>query len=100
MVARVDHLFSNFPCIRLLDDWTHCVGAPVPIHTALGTLDAWSTANVDNQSLSKSVWHDLTAIHGQNQIDLSDEKGPESHIVFPGALRPNLVDYILYDQTH
>ena len=91
--------FANFPRIRLLDDWTHSFNQPVTIHTALGTLDAWSTANVDNQSLSRSVWQDLTAIRGQNHFDPADEKRHERHIVFPGALRPNLVNYIVYDQT-
>ena len=93
-------LFANFPRIRLLDDWTHSFNQPVTIHTTLGTLDTWSTtANVDNQSLSRSVWQDLTAIRGQNHFDPADEKGPGRQIVFPGALRPNLVDYIVYDQT-
>ena len=49
-------LFANFPRIRLLDVWTHSFNQHVTIHTALGTVDAWSTANVDNQSLSMSVW--------------------------------------------
>ena len=31
-------------------------------------------------------------------MDPADEKGPGRQIVFPGALRPNLVDYIVYDQ--
>ena len=92
-------LFASFPRIRLLDDWTHSFTEPVTIHTALGVLDSWSTANVDNQSLSRSVWQDLSAILGQNHIDLADEKGPGRQIVFPGALRPNLVDYIVYDQS-
>ena len=52
---------------------------------------------MDNQSLSKSVRQDLTAIRGQNLIDSSDEKGPGRHIVFP--LRTSLVDYIVYDET-
>ena len=92
-------MFANFPRIRLLDDWTHSFNQPVTIQTAFGTLDAWSTANVDNQSLSRSVWQDLTAIRGQNHFDPADEKGPGRHIVFPGDLRPNLVYYIVYDQT-
>ena len=92
-------LFASFPRIRLLDDWTHSFTEPVTIHTALGILDSWSTANVDNQSLSRSVWQDLSAIRGQNHIDPADEKGPGRQIVFPGALRPKLVDYIVYDQT-
>ena len=54
---------------------------------------------MDNQSLSRFVWQDLSAIRGQNHIDPADEKGPGRQIVFPGALRPNLVDYIVYDQT-
>ena len=57
---------------------------PVTIHTALGTLDSWSTANMDNQL---------------NHIDPADEKGPGRQIVFPGALRPNLLHYIVHDQT-
>ena len=88
-------LFANFPRIRLLDDWTHSFNQPVTIHTARGTLDAWLTANVDNQSLSRSVWQDLTATRGQNYFDPVGENAPG----FPGALRPNLVDYIVYDQT-
>ena len=54
---------------------------------------------MDNQSLSRSVWQDLAAIRGQNHIDPDNEKGSGRQIVFPGALRPNLVDYIVYDQT-
>ena len=80
-------------------DWTHSFNQPVTIHTALGTLDAWSTANVDNQSLSRSVWQDLTAIRGHDHIIPTDEKGPGRQIVFPGALRQNLVDYIVNNQT-
>ena len=92
-------LFANFPRIRFLDDWTYSFYQPVSIHTALGTLDAWSTAYVDNQALPRFVWQDLTAIRGQNHCDPADEKGLERQIVFPGALRPNLVDYIVYGQT-
>ena len=69
-------LFANFPRIGFLEDWTHSFNQPVTIHAALGTLDAWSTANVDNQSLSRSVWQDLTAIRGQNHFDPANEKGP------------------------
>ena len=83
LVARADYrVVRNFPCIRRLDDWTHSFNEPVPIHTALGTLDDWSTANVDNQSLSKSVCQDLTAIRGQNHIAPADEKNHRLQIVF------------------
>ena len=92
-------LFTSFPCIRLLDNWTDSFIEPVTLHAALGTLDAWSPTNVDNRSLSRSVWQDLTAIRGQNHIDSTDEKGPGREIVFPGVLRPNLVNYVAYDQT-
>ena len=79
-------LFANFPRNRLLDDWTYPFNQPVTTHTALSTLDAWSTANVDNQSLASSVWQDLTAIRGQINLEPADEKGPRRKIVFPGAL--------------
>ena len=82
-----------------MGDWTHSFNQAVTIHTALATLDAWSTENVDNQSLYRSVWQDLTAIREQNYFDPADEKGPGRRIVFPRALRPNLVDYFVYDQT-
>ena len=89
-------LFANVPRIRLSDDWTHSFNQPVTIHTALGTLDAWSTANVDNQSISRSVWQGLTAIRKNDHIDPADEEGPGRQIVFPV---PKLVDYIVNDQT-
>ena len=57
------------------------------------------TANADIQSLSRSVSQDLTAIRGHDHNNPADEKGPGRWIVFPGALRPNLVNYIVYDQT-
>ena len=79
---------------------TNSINEPVTVHTALGTLDSWSTAIVDNQSLSRYVWLYLTAIRGQDHFDSMNEKGPPGRqIVFPGDLRPNLVDYIVYDQT-
>ena len=53
---------------------------------------------MENQSLSRSVWQDLTAIRGKNHIDPTDEKGSGRQIEFPGALRPNLVNYFVYDQ--
>ena len=40
----------------------------------------------------------MTAIRRQNHIDPTDERGLGRQIVFPGALRPNLVDYVAYDQ--
>ena len=52
-----------------------------------------------NQSLSRSVWQDLTAIRRQSYFDPADENGPGRQIMFLGALGPNLVDYIVYDQT-
>ena len=82
-----------------MDDWTHSFNEPVLIHSALGTLDAYSTANVDNQSLSRFIWQDLAAIRGQYHVDPADEKGPGRQIVFPGALQPNLVVDIVHDQT-
>ena len=80
-----------------MDDWTHLFNEPLLIHTALATLDAWSTASLDNQSLSRSVWQDLAAILGHDQIDPADEKRPGRQIVFPGAVRSILVEYIVYD---
>ena len=54
---------------------------------------------MDNQYLSRSVLQDLTAIRGQAHIDLADEKELGGQIVFLGALRPNLVDNFVFDQT-
>ena len=54
---------------------------------------------MDTQSLSRSVWQDLTTIRGHGHIDPADEKRHGRQIVFSGALRPNLVEYIVYDQT-
>ena len=41
----------------------------------------------------------MTDICGQNHIDPADEKGPGRQIRLPSALRPILVDYIVYDRT-
>ena len=49
-------LFVNFPCIRLLNERSHSFNETLTIHSALGTLDAWSTANGTFQSLSRTVW--------------------------------------------
>ena len=92
---------SNFPRIRFLDEWTHTFLNPVSIHSALHALDTWSRANIDNQALPRSVWLDWGAIKGdqQNPCDepLTEDPGPE--IIYTGALKPQLVDYIQYATT-
>ena len=60
----------------------------------------WSRANVDNRSLPRLVWQDLGAINGRcefNSSSLDDTPGPD--IIYPGTLRPQLMNYISYDHT-
>ena len=57
--------FSNYPRIRLLDEWTYTFEDPLSPKAALKTLDVWTTANTDNQALPRSVWHDLAAVQGR-----------------------------------
>ena len=57
-------VLSSFPQIRFLDEWTHSFPRPTSPQSALHALDAWSRANIDNQSLPRSMWQDLGAIKG------------------------------------
>ena len=74
-------VISYFPRIRFLDEWTHTFLEPVSIHSALHALDTWSRANIDNQSLPRSVWQKLSGIKGnqQNPCDepLTEDPGRE-----------------------
>ena len=67
---------------------------------AVSTLDTWDQANADNQALPRSVWQDLAAMQGRTPgIREPPDNGPGREIVYPGSLRPDLVDYISYDTT-
>ena len=46
------------------------------------------------------MWQDLNTIKGRSQSNSSLlDLGPGREIIYPGALRPQLVNYIIYDQT-
>ena len=50
--------------------------------------------------MPRSVWQDLASIQGRTpRVCLPSDNGPGREIVYPGALYPNLVDYIPYDVT-
>ena len=50
--------------------------------------------------MPRSVWQDLASIQGRTpRVCLPSGNGPGHEIVYPGALHPNLVDYISYDVT-
>ena len=91
-------VLSNFSGIRFLDEWTHSFPKPVSIQSALSALDVWSRANADNQSLPRSVWQDFGAIKGcfPNSYEDPLVDDPGRQILYSGALRPQLVDYVQY----
>ena len=94
--------FATYPRIRLLDEWTHTFETPLSPKAALGTftLDIWTKANSDNRARPRSVWPDLASIQGRiPHVRLPSDNGPGRETVYPGALHPNLVDYISYDVT-
>ena len=66
-------VLSNFSRIRFLDEWTHSFPSPVSLQSALHALDTWSRANIDNQSLPRSVWQDLGAINNYCVYSALDE---------------------------
>ena len=94
-------VLSNFSRIRFLDEWTHSFPSPISLQSALHALDTWSRANIDNQSLPRSVWQDLGAIKGllPNACDDALSKDPGRELVYHGAARPQLVDYVQYANT-
>ena len=50
--------------------------------------------------MPRSVWPDLVAIQGRTpRVCIPSENGLGREIVYPGALYPNLVDYLSYDVT-
>ena len=63
-------------------------------------MDVWTKANSDNRAMPRSVWQDLASIQGRTlRAHHSSDNGPVREIVYPGALYPDLVDYISYDVT-
>ena len=64
-------------------------------------LDTRSRANIDNQSLSRSVWQDLGAIKGRlpNICDDALSNDPGRELIYHGAVRSQLVDYVQYTST-
>ena len=92
--------FTDYPRIRLLDEWIHTFEEPLQVKAAISTLDIWVRANVDNQALPRSVWQDLAGIQSRTpRVCIPEDKGPGREIVYPGNLRPDTVEYISYDTT-
>ena len=72
--------FTNYPRIRLLDEWTHTFEIPLPPKAALSTLDTWVRASSDNRAMPRSVWQDLAAIQGRTpRVCLAADNGPMHH---------------------
>ena len=94
-------VLSNFSRIRFLDEWVHSFPHPLSPHSDLHALDTWSRANIDNQSLPRSVWQDLGAIKGglSNAGDDSLINDPGREIIYNGALRPEIKDFVQYANT-
>ena len=94
-------ILSSFPRIRFLDEWTHSFPRPTSLQSALHALDTWSRANIDNQSLPRSVWQDLGTIKGCLPASCDDglSNDPGRELVYHGIVRPQLVDYIQYAST-
>ena len=92
--------FTDYPRIRLLDEWIHTFEEPLQVKAAISTLDIWVRANVDNQALPRSVWQDLASIQGRTpRVCIPEDNGLGREIVYPGNLRPDTVEYISYDTT-
>ena len=92
--------FTDYPRIRLLDEWIHTFEEPLQVKAAISTLDIWVRANVDNQALPRSVWQDLASIEGRTpRVCIPADNGPGREIVYPGNLRPDTEEYISYDTT-
>ena len=92
--------FTGYPRIRLLDEWTHTFESPLSPKAALGTLDVWTKANSDNRAMPRWVWQDLASIQGRTlRARPPSDNGPGREIVYPGAMYPNLVNYISNDVT-
>ena len=92
--------FTDYPRIRLLDEWIHTFEEPLQVKAAISTLDIWVRANVDNQALPRSVWQDLASIQGRTpRVCRPADNGPGREIVYPGNLCPDTVEYISYDAT-
>ena len=92
--------FTDYPRIRLLDEWTHTFEEPLQVRAVVSTLDIWVRANVDNQALPRSVWQDLASIQERTpRVCIPADNGPGREIVYPGNLRPDTVENISYDTT-
>ena len=84
----------------MLEEWTHTFESPLFPKGRPGHLDVWTEAISDNRAMARSVWQDLAAIQGRTpRVCLPSDNGTGREIVYPGALYPNLVDYISYDAT-
>ena len=69
--------FTDYPRIRLLDEWIHTFEEPLQVKAAISTLDIWVRANVDNQALPRSVWQDLASIQGRTpRVCIPADIGP------------------------
>ena len=90
--------FTNYPRIRLLDEWTHTFEIPLSPKAALSTLDTWVKASSDNRAMPRSVWQDLAAVQGRTpRVCLPADSVPGRG---PGVLYPAPTEHLSYDVTH
>ena len=85
--------FTNYPRIRLLDEWTHTFEIPLSPKAALSTLDTWVKAGSDN----RSVWQDLAVQGSTPRVCLPADNGPGREIIYPGVLYPAPTEHLSYD---
>ena len=92
--------FTNYPRIRLLDEWTHTFEIPLSPKAALSTLDTWVNASSDNRAMPRSVWQNLAAVQGRTpRVCLPADNGPGREIIYPGVLYPAPTEHLSYDVT-
>ena len=87
--------FTNYPRIRLLDEWTHTFEIPLSPKAAFKTLDTWVKASSDNRAMPRSVWQDLAAVQGRTpRVCLPADNGPGREIIYPGVLYPAPTEHL------
>ena len=91
-------IFCRQAKIRLLDKQPYTFGTPVTVLEALSVVHDWSTTNMGNRSLQRTVWQDRRAFLEHVTPPSNQENGqPRSRksdrITFNGSLTTILTYY-------
>ena len=92
-------VFCRQAKIRVLDRHTYTFGTPVAVLEALSVIHNWSTANMVNRPMRRTVWQDRQAVFEHVTPPTVPDERPGKWLITQPKTRPSLLQWISHDKT-